>query len=166
MRSEAILAPIPPETKPQNKAKTSLNPNFLGPQWARLERDKIIPVASGVGFSSVILLENISVQKVNKAEFIKMAVVKISTVEEVKKSLAYNPGKRSKEYVDETGRRIVRRKRPSRCNGSHDVEADPCGSPRCRSTNGKDNMKANNSTRRTKRQRRQRVIMNPRKVRK
>jgi hypothetical protein len=161
MRTEVVVARINPDSR-QNTLRrpSSVTHNFSGPEWVRMERDKIIPVA---GLSSVVLLDIPTQKIVDNAEFPKLTPAEMTPIEKVEKSLAYNPGRRKKDYLDDTGRRIIRRRRASRCNGVHDAEADPCGSPRCR-TKGRQDLKTKGAgNNQQRRRRRQKVILNPRK---
>ena len=71
----------------------------------------------------------------NIVEFPKISQPEITPIEQVEKAAAYNPGKRVKSYIDENGRRLIKIRRKSRCDGVHDAEEKPCGSPRCRTKN-------------------------------
>lgn len=135
MRNEAILAPIHPENRPQIKVNPSLNqnPNFLGPQWARLERDKIIPVSPKVSLiNSVVALETLPAkqQKSKNEEVIEHTITLLTPkIDEIKKSLAYNPSKRS-THID--GRWVIRRRGRSGCRCDGDERSAGCRSRSCR----------------------------------
>lgn len=161
MRYEAATANISKESRNGLIVPSNLNPNFNSPEWARVKRDVIVPVSPRPGFSSVKLLE-IQTIKPNTpaAELINKAIAEIPPkIEEVKKELSYNPSKKSREYIDEMGRLIIRKRRKSRCNGIHDAEEDPCGSPRCK-TKGRQKLKDSQNKDVTKRRKRRRVILN------
>lgn len=66
---------------------------------------------------------------------------------------------RVKEVISRFGEKVIRRfRRPSRCNGMHNVVEDPCGSPRCRSTKGKETeFKSQSSEQSNQREQRRRV---------
>ena len=162
MRYEAATANISKESRNGLVVPSNINPNFNSPEWARLKRDEIIPVSPRPGFSSVKLLE---IQRINPntpaSELIHKAVTEMPPkIEEIKKKLSYNP---SRQYIDDMGRLIITKRRKSRCNGIHDAEEDPCGSPRCK-TKGRQKIKDTQNKEVTKRRKRRSVILNGKKI--
>ena len=124
-----------------------LRPEFGRNQSIRVEAVTVVDFSSGsnrgvieivhIGSSSARLLELVHPQQElssNISEFPKIMKPEITPIEEAKKP--YNPGKRAKSFIDENGRRIVRIRRKSRCDGVHDAQENPCGSPRCRTKTG------------------------------
>lgn len=114
------------EVRPNGLAEPSNpNPNFNGPQWARLERDKILPLSSKPGLESVVML---ATNPVNKEVITKNLTEAIPKIEDIKKELSYNPSKKSRQHVDNMGRLILikRSRRGSRCLAQPDHEPTDC----------------------------------------
>lgn len=152
------------------EATAVIHVSFSGPNRGKILRQQIVGI-SGTGPALTIIRPNQASAEITEfpvkkitAPIIEINRPEISPIDEANKTENYNPSKRKKDYLDEMGRRIIRRRRPSRCNGVHDAEADPCGSPRCR-TKGRQKLNANRSgNNQQRRQKRQHVILNPRKV--
>lgn len=180
MTKESAVAIRPPEIRLDGPAlPLKPNPNFNSPQWARLERDKIISVSSRhPGFSSVILLETQSPQSsVPVTELIQKTITEIPPrIEEVKKELAYNPSKKSREYIDHRGRHILihRSRRGSRCLAQPDHEPRDCQGRRHlkksksaqveQMSSGNLNIENTSKKRKVSRSTRQEVMLNGKKI--
>lgn len=122
--------------------------NIIFPDFAnRLTRSGVVGI-SGVVSSPEILREP---RLSNIIEFPKEA-----------KGRVYNPRKKVEKILDQQSN-LVRLRKKSRCDGVHDAEEKPCGSPRCR-TKGRQKLKAVSTRIRRKRTRTpdiMRVNLNP-----
>ena len=84
-------------------------------------------------------------------------------VEQIKTEI-FSPQKQKNELLKNLGI-LIRRRRKSRCDGMHDAEEDPCGSPRCK-TKGRKKLKDMQNQEVTKRRKeRKNVILNGKKIR-
>ncbi len=146
MRKEAVARIIRPEfgSNQSRLAEKLVHVDFSpGPNRGIIARNEITGISgSGPMPSPELVIAEKSTS--NIIDFPTLSKPEMPPIDEVKKQEVYNPGKRSKQYVDKKGRHIIRRRRASRCNGSHDPESDPCGSPRCR-TKGKAKINAQKS---------------------
>lgn len=80
------------------------------------------------------------------------------------KTEIFNPKKQKAELLKNLGLLIRRTRRKSRCDGMHDAEEDPCGSPRCK-TKGRRKLKdMQNQDVTKKRRERKSVILNGKKI--
>lgn len=121
-RERYAVAKRPAEIGPDGLGASS-KPDFFGPEWSLLKRNEIVPVASKYGLESVILLET------SKKEVLVKNLTEVSPkIDEIKKDLAYNPSKKSKQLIDEKGRHILyrRARRGSRCLAQPDHEPTDC----------------------------------------
>lgn len=158
MRTEVVIAKNNPET-PNSSVNGPLNQKntFLKESQLQLGSTPF-----------VIRPENPQQNTEGKFPFIRPINAEVFTQANPEKSLidltrkeeVYNPSKRARKYVDHRGRLIIRPRRRSRCDGVHDAEADPCGSPRCR-TKGRQKIDKSIQTKAQNREKRQKVILNP-----
>lgn len=79
------------------------------------------------------------------------------------KTEIFNPQKQKAELLKNLGFLVRRSRRKSRCDGMHDAEEDPCGSPRCK-TKGRRKLKDMQNKDVTKRKERKSVILNGKKI--
>lgn len=80
------------------------------------------------------------------------------------KTEVFNPKEQKAELLKNLGLLIRRTRRKSRCDGMHDAEEDPCGSPRCK-TKGRKKLKDMQNQDVTKRRKeRKSVILNGKKI--
>jgi len=132
MGIEAAAIRINPETK-------ALRPG--------VPSNVIFPEFNKKPILTIITKDNVPAQIIEFPQVIKQdtgPVVKPekSILEEVKKSENYHPEKRKKDATLDL-RRLLRPRRRSRCDGVHDAEEKPCGSPRCRTKGRKKSVNDN-----------------------
>jgi len=150
MRPEAVKAKINSEVYPNNPG-----PNFSNPRDTFLRENALNLSGSNPLIIKPEAKPLISVGKdpfirpINAEVFTQTAPEK-SVIDQVKDSEVYNPSKRSRELTrTEKGKLIIfKRKRPSRCDNSHDPETDSCGSPRCKTKGRRKVLKENAPARR------------------
>ena len=126
MRKEAGARIIRPEF---GRNKSIVADNLVHVDFVNktvVERSKIVGISGSIEIIPEIKPSNI-------VDFPKIEKPEISPIEEVKEAV-YNPGKQIKE-LHKLDRKRFRIRRKSRCDGIHDAEEKPCGSPRCRTKN-------------------------------
>lgn len=125
MRREAIITSLQFERQRRPRRAEGLIHVRPDETTGRIQRTNIVAI-SGVVAEREIAPSQAAGYVI---EFPKRRNTESSVIAQVKREQNYNPNNRSKQYIDETGRTIIRLRRISRCvtMGDHPPEECPSG---------------------------------------
>lgn len=132
--------------RPNKESGPKVAGNVIFPDFTnRLKRSGVVGISGLVSSPEILHEPGFS----NIVDFQKMV-----------KERVYSPRKKVEKIIDQQSH-LVRLRKKSRCDGVHDAEEKPCGSPRCR-TKGRQKLKAVSTRIRRKRARKPDILkVNP-----